>query len=108
MVFRVGGKPALFHPFVLLEKFMNAPEAGEADNAENSGQNNIGDPCRDCEQNQACDEENGPDAIGEKILAFDHNGMKETNAQERGKAEDNTVKMHEQSPPQKSVLQGLL
>ena len=102
MVFRIGGKPALFHPFMLLEQFVNAPETGKADDAENSGQNDIGDHCRDRKQDQARDEKNGPDTIGEKILAFDHNGMKETNAQKRGKAEDNTMKMHEQSPPQKT------
>jgi hypothetical protein len=80
VILRVGRKPAPLHTLVLLEQLEDTPQAGETDDPENSGQNDIGDSRRNPEKNKTGNKENRPNAVREVILALDYNRMKKPDA----------------------------
>ena len=94
MAFWVLGKPTTQHAHLLLQHFVNTPEARESKRSYNSGSDIvIFYYQRDDSTNNARDEEASPFTT-EIILQFDGDGMADADTQKDSCADDNSCEIH--------------
>ena len=92
--FRVHGKPAFADAVVLLVQFQDAPEAGEGDDTEDDAQVLIGDEEGGHKGGNAGQQERWPALTTEVVFGLDDQGMEHADAEEGGKADEETVPVH--------------
>ena len=66
-----------------MEQFNNTPQAGETDNTDDCGENDVGDEKRQPEKNYTRSQEYRPASVRKVILALDYDGMEDPDTQKR-------------------------
>ncbi len=94
VVLGICRKPALFHAFMLMEKLNDAPQAGETDYPEDRGRNHIPHKSGDPQKDQPRREKHRPYPVRKAVLAFNDDGVENTDAQKRSKPQQDPLKMN--------------
>ena len=72
---RIARKPALGHPFFLLEQLEDGPEAGESDHSDEGGDDDVADKKRACRRTRSGQQKNPPAPLPEIVFSLDDYGM---------------------------------
>ena len=88
---RVSRGPALFHPFFLLEKLLDAPKAAEARYTQNGGDRLIRRKVRARQAKYPRQKEHRENAFGKIIFRLSDNGVEQPDQKKRTKADENAL-----------------
>ena len=73
--FRIARKPALGHPFFLLEQLKDGPEAGESYYSDEGGDDDAADKKRACRRTRSGQQKNPPALLSKIVFSLDDYGM---------------------------------
>ena len=73
--FRIARKPALGHPFFLLEQLEDGPETGKSYYSDEGGNDDVADKKRACRRTRSGQQKNPPAPLSEIVFSLDDYGM---------------------------------